>query len=170
MKTPQKKRKVNIPTIGWREWVGLPAFGIKTIKVKVDTGARSSSLHVYDMVEFEKDGKTWVKFKMHPVQRRTDQTIKVEVEVLEHRSVRSSSGKAAIRPVVITEIELLGETWSVELTLASRDNMGFRMLLGREAFRGRFLVDAGNSFYNGKPKRKKKKSSIKRRSIKEKEL
>ena len=142
--------------IGWREWVGLPDFRIEKIKVKVDTGARSSSLHVFDLYEFVREGKTWVQFKVHPVQRKSDPTVTVEAQVLEYRSVRSSSGKATIRPVVVTHIQLLERSWPVELTLASRDKMGFRMLLGREAFRGRFLVDAGSSYYNGRPKRKKK--------------
>ncbi len=80
-----------------------------------------------------------------------------EAKVFEMRSVRSSSGKAAMRPVVITEVELLGRKWPIELTLANRDSMGFRMLLGREAFRGQFLVDAGKSYFGGKPKRRKKR-------------
>ncbi|MCF7825199.1 MAG: RimK/LysX family protein [Candidatus Marinimicrobia bacterium] len=155
----KKKSLKTKPIIGWREWVGLPDFGIKSIKVKVDTGARSSSLHVYDLHEYKKDGETWARFKVHPVQRKTVITVDVDTRVLEYRRVRSSSGKASIRPVVITSIELLGESWPVELTLASRDKMGFRMLLGREAFRGRFLVDAGQSYYNGKPKRKKRSSA-----------
>lgn len=152
-KTPKKP----IEVIGWREWVGLPDFGIKSIKVKVDTGARSSSLHVFDLHRFERAEKTWVSFKIHPTQRKSDRTVEAEAEVLEFRNVRSSNGKSASRPVIITQVELLGKSCPVELTLASRDNMGFRMLLGREAFRGRFLVDAGNSYYGGKPLRKKKK-------------
>jgi hypothetical protein len=150
----QKKHSIK-PTIGWREWVGLPDFNIQYIKVKVDTGARSSSLHVFDMDEYVKKGKTRVRFKVHPIQRKSTHTVEMDMEVLEHRLVRSSSGKATVRPVVTTLVELLGETWPVELTLASRDKMGFRMLLGREAFRGRFLVDAGRSYYNGIPKRKR---------------
>ena len=70
--------------------------------------------------------------------------------------VRSSSGKTTNRPVISSAVSLLGEVWPVELTLANRSEMGFRMLLGREAFRGKFIVDAGRSFYGGKPKRKKK--------------
>jgi hypothetical protein len=153
----KKKLVKPLGVIGWREWVGLPDFGIKLIKVKVDTGARSSSLHVFDLEKFVRDDKSWVRFKIHPVQRKSEETIAVEAEVLEYRSVRSSSGKASIRPVIVTHIELLENTWPVELTLASRDNMGFRMLLGREAFRGRFLVDAGKSYYGGRPKRIRKK-------------
>jgi len=145
-----------LPVIGWREWVGLPDFGIRHIKVKVDTGARSSSLHAFDLQEFERDGEKWVRFQVHPVQRKKDRTVTVEAKVLEYRSVRSSSGKASMRPVIVTNVTLLGITWPVELTLASRDEMGFRMLLGRTAFRRRFLVDAGRSYCGGKPKRRKK--------------
>lgn len=144
-----------LPIIGWREWVKLPGLEIKKIKAKVDTGARSSSLHAYDLHEFERDGVTWVRFKVHPVQRNTRVVVETEAPIFEKRSVRSSSGKASLRPVIITDIQLLGVRWPVELTLANRDEMGFRMLLGREAFRKRFLVDAGSSYYGGKPLRKK---------------
>ena len=151
-----KQKRPGLPVIGWREWVGLPDFGIKAIKVKVDTGARSSSLHAFDRHVFERDGVRWVRFKIHPVQRKSSKTVDAEAMVLEFRHVRSSSGVAALRPVIVTTVDLLGITWPVELTLASRDEMGFRMLLGREAFRGRFLVDAGRSFCGGRPKRKMK--------------
>ena len=151
-----KHNASELPVIGWREWVGLPDLGVPAIKVKVDSGARSSSLHAFGLKRFERDGATWVRFEVHPVQRSSEQAAVVEAEVLEFRSVRSSSGKAALRPVIVTRVALLGRIWPIELTLASRDAMGFRMLLGREAFRGRFLVDAGKSYYGGKPRRKKK--------------
>ncbi len=143
-----------MPVIGWREWVGLPDFGIPAIKAKVDSGARSSSLHAFALREFERDGVTWVRFQVHPVQRSRQGATDVEAEVLEFRAVRSSSGKVTVRPVIVTRVTLLGNTWPIELTLAGRDEMGFRMLLGREAFRGRFLVDAGKSYYGGRPLRK----------------
>ena len=148
--------KSSLPLIGWREWVGLPDLGIKRIKAKVDTGARSSSLHAFDLHHLDRDGEQWVRFSLHPVQRKVEKTIVTEAKILEYRSVRSSSGKASMRPVIVTNIRLLGISWPVELTLADRGAMGFRMLLGREAFRNRFVVDAGGSFYGGKPKRKKK--------------
>ena len=151
-----KRAAPPLPVIGWREWVGLPEFGIRHIKAKVDTGARSSSLRAFDLHEFERDGANWVRFQVHPVQRKKDRTVSVEAQVLEYRSIRSSSGKASMRPVIVTNVRLLGITWPVELTLASRDEMGFRMLLGRTAFRRRFLVDAGRSYCGGKPKRRKK--------------
>ena len=150
-----KRAETVLPVIGWREWVGLPDFGIEQIKVKVDTGARSSSLHAFDLREFERDGSRWVRFQVHPVQRKSDTTVEVEAEVLEYRFVRSSSGRVSRRPVIVTSVHMMGITWPVELTLASRDEMGFRMLLGREAFRRRFLVDAGRSFCGGKPRRRK---------------
>ena len=152
----ENKKTTSLPVIGWREWVALPELAIRRIKAKVDTGARSSSLHAFDLEDFERNGEKWVRFKVHPVQRKEDKTIHAEARVLEYRSVRSSSGKASLRPVILTKISLLGETWPVELTLANRNKMGFRMLLGREAFRGKFVVDAGSSYYGGKPRPKKK--------------
>ena len=131
-----KKEKPGLPVIGWREWVGLPELGIKTIKVKVDTGARSSSLHIVDLKTFDRDGVQWVRFKVHPLQRSNDKTVDVEAVILEFRSVRSSSGVAKMRPVIVTNIELLGTSWPVELTLASRDEMGRCCSVGR-----RFEVD-----------------------------
>ena len=97
-----------------------------------------------------------MRFQVHPVQRKSIRSVDVEARVFEYRHVRSSSGKSALRPVVITRVELFGESWPIELTLASRDEMGFRMLLGREAIRRRFLVNPGSSYYGGKPAKKKK--------------
>lgn len=151
-----KKQKSDLTVIGWREWISLPDLGIETIKAKVDTGARSSSLHAYDLHRFERESEEWIRFKVHPVQRRTHEIVEAEARIFEYRSVRSSSGKATMRPVILTSIELLGISWPVELTLANRDEMGFRMLLGREAFRQRFFVDAGKSYYGGKPPRAKR--------------
>jgi len=142
----------NTPVIGWREWIQLPDLNIPRVKAKIDTGARSSSLHSSDIQTFERDGITYVSFKVHPLQRSSKKTVTCESEVLEFRNVRSSSGHTTERPVIRTTIKALGQTWAIDLTLANRDSMGFRMLLGREAFRGRFLVDAGNSWYGGKPK------------------
>jgi hypothetical protein len=156
----QRKSRTEKPIIGWREWVALPELGIAYIKPKIDTGARSSSLHASEIEEFSKGDKLFVRFRVHPIQRKRDFGVRAEAEVLEYRNVRSSSGQKTLRPVILTEIRILGQSWPIELTLADRDAMGFRMLLGREAIRGRYLVDAGRSFYGGKPnaKRKKKKT------------
>ncbi len=146
----------NLPIIGWREWIAVPNLGIHRIKAKIDSGARSSSLYAFALEEFQRENEDWVRFQVHPIQRNQDFVVEAEARVLEHRLVRSSSGKAMKRPVIITEIELFGLAWNIELTLANREEMGFRMLLGREAFRRRFLVDAGRSYLGGKGSRKKK--------------
>jgi hypothetical protein len=115
--------------IGWREWVALPDLGVGRVKAKIDTGARSSALHAFAVERVRRRGKDLVRF------------------------ARSSNGVHAVRPVILTRLELLGDAWPIELTLASRDEMGFRMLLGRQAMRGRFLIDPGRSYMAGKPGR-----------------
>ena len=155
-RTMGKERKSAQTVIGWREWVALPDIGVDRIKAKVDTGARSSSLHAFRLRHFDRGGEPWVRFQVHPAQRKPEPSIDVEAKVLEYREVRSSSGKTSRRPVIVTRVALLGESWPIELTLASRDEMGFRMLLGREAIKGRFLVDSANSFYGSGPSGKRK--------------
>lgn len=135
--------------IGWREWVALPDLGVPRIKAKLDTGARSSALHAFGVEHFRRRGKDMVRFAVHPLQRSAKREVLVEVEMLGERMVRSSNGVNALRPVILTRVELMGEAWPIEVTLASRDEMGFRMLLGRQAVRGRFLIDPGAS-YQGK--------------------
>jgi hypothetical protein len=122
--------------------------------VKVDTGARSSALHAFDVQTMTKNGREFVRFKVHPKQRDTRQTVVAEAEVLDHRLVKSSSGQRSLRPVIRTLVVFQGEQWPIELTLVDRDEMGFRMLLGRQAVRGRFLVDAGRSFSGGRKKKR----------------
>jgi hypothetical protein len=137
--------------VGWREWVHLPQLGEVAIKAKIDTGARSSSIHAYGVETFRRRGALWVRFQLHPRQRSNEPTIQSESRVLEFRAVRSSSGHLSQRPVIVTEIELHGRRWPIELTLANRDEMGFRMLLGREALRGRLIVDPARSYLAGRP-------------------
>lgn len=144
-----------LPLLGWREWVALPQLATPRIKVKVDTGARSSSLHAFDLELFMQEGHQWVRFGIHPLQRSNKAIVEVEAPVLEFRSVRCSSGELTERPVIVTTVQALGAEWPIELTLANRDQMGFRMLLGRQAVRGRFLIDPARSYCGGKLKKKK---------------
>lgn len=139
------------PVIGWREWLGLPELGIGRIKVKVDTGARSSALHAYKMRRIEVDDEPWIRFRLHPIQRDADSTLEVQAPVIDERRVRPSTGKAVLRPVILTRAVLGGVSWPIEVTLVRRDMMGFRMLLGRQAVRRRFLVDPGRSFLGREP-------------------
>ena len=149
--------KEQLPIIGWREWISLPDLGIKFIKAKIDTGARSSSLHSFDTELFDRDGQQWARFNVNPVQRNENWVIQATAPVIEMRSIRSSSGEAQVRPVVRTTIHMLDRSFEIDLTLADRNQMGFRMLLGREAFRRRFLIDPGKSYRGGVPKKRKRK-------------
>ena len=140
-----------LPVVGWREWIGLPELGIDWIKAKVDSGARSSCLHAYQIETFREAGKTFVRFCVHPVQRNRSKTVQAVAPLLEYRLVKSSTGHLTRRPVIVTKVQLLGRSYDVELTLASRDAMGFRMLLGRQAVRGSCVIDGGRSYLSGLP-------------------
>jgi hypothetical protein len=141
-------KKIKHPplVIGWREWLILPELNIQEIKAKIDTGARTSCLHAFDIHIFEQQGNSKVRFKVHPLQKETKHTIIAEADLLETRHIRSSTGHIQLRPVIQTLVELNGEKWLIDLTLTNRDVMGFRMLLGRQALKKRFLVDPNKSF------------------------
>jgi hypothetical protein len=134
------------PLIGWREWVAFPALENRSIKAKVDTGARSSALHAFDIEIFQSGEQEMVRFKVHPIQNDARTTVEGVAPLIDRRPVRSSAGQTTIRPVVAIEIELAGERWPIELTLTRRDAMGFRMLLGRQAVRRRFQIEPARSF------------------------
>lgn len=134
------------PVIGWREWVGLPAWLELPVKAKIDSGARTSSIHSFGTRRFTDAGTPMVEFILHPLQRRSQPAITCIAPIKDERWVRSSNGERALRIVVETEARLGDVAWPIELTLATRDVMGFRMLLGREAVRGRFLIDPARSF------------------------
>jgi hypothetical protein len=163
VKSSPAARPDRLPVMGWREWIELPELGIRATKAKVDTGARSSALHAEEIQPYTRAGKLWVRFQVHPLQRDRSLVSDARAPVMERREIRSSSGQVQARYVVRTAIYLGGMRYSIDLTLADRDTMGFRMLLGREAVRGRFVVDPGRSFLVGpKPKGNKKKKTVKK--------
>jgi hypothetical protein len=137
--------------VGWREWVSLPGVGVPWIKAKLDTGARSSALHAFDVEELA--GGDRVRFSVRPWQKSEDDVVVVECPVHDRRSVRSSSGHSEERIVVLLDVELLGRWVTAETTLSNRDQMGFRMLIGREALRQGFIVNPGESFLGGRAPR-----------------
>lgn len=151
-----KRKRVASPDkiIGWREWLALPSLGVDRIKAKVDTGARSSALHAIKIKRFERDGELWVRFFVHPEQRKATGAVACEARVHDERRVKSSVGHTQKRIVIRERVELLGESFYIDLTLTNRDAMGFRMLLGREAVRRRFLVDPGRSYLAGRARPK----------------
>lgn len=138
---------------GWREWVQLPEIGIPWIKAKLDTGARTSSIHAYQITTFQRDGDEWVRYRVRPWQESTEDEVVVESPVHDRRRVRSSSGHVQHRYVVTMRVVLVGRAVDIEVTLSNRDQMGFRMLIGREALRHGFVVASGRSFLGGKAPR-----------------
>lgn len=147
-------------TVGWREWVSLPDLDVPVIKAKVDTGARTSALHADDVEFTRRAGHRYVRFTVSPLQRSSHDRVRVEALLLEERRVRSSNGQQELRPVIRTTLQVGDQQWPIELTLTKRDVMGFRMLLGREAMRGRVVVDPQRSFVQRKVKRLKKRKAL----------
>jgi hypothetical protein len=142
-----KKTKLKV---GWREWLSLPEFGIPAIKAKIDTGAKTSALHAFLLEPFKKRGNLWVRFGIHPLQRRKDIEVFCEAEVVDYRLISDSGGHRERRYVIRTPIKLGDKEWPIEITLTNRDSMVFRMLLGRSAMREKLLVNPKVSYRNGR--------------------
>ncbi len=142
---PPKGMKTR-PIIGWREWVGLSELGVDRLKAKIDTGARTSAIHAFHIRPFSDAGTEYVSFKLHPAQRHRVPEVECICPVRDQRKVKSSNGKQELRYVIETHATVGAFTWPIEITLADRDQMGFRMLLGREAVRRHFIIEPGRSY------------------------
>ena len=135
--------------IGKEEWCGLPELGLPAIKARIDSGAKTSSLHAFNIQVFEEAGKKYAHFDIHPIQDNRKILQSCRGLVVDRRHVKSSSGEKEKRLVIRTPVTMGDETWEIEITLTNRDSMGYRMLLGREAMKGRVLIDPDSSFCLG---------------------
>jgi len=153
--------------IGWREWVSFPDLGIPGIKAKIDSGARTSALHTFQLETFSENGCRRVRFGIHPLQRRRDTELFCTADVVDERMVRDSGGHAEKRLVIRSTLHLGDRQWPIEITLTNREDMLFRLLLGRSALaEGGMLVDPGRSYLGGPSLRKRyppRRSKNKRR-------
>ncbi len=136
-------------TVGWIELASLPELSIPAIRVKVDTGARTSALHVTNLERFERQGEGFASFDVHPMRRYQAHTVRCQAPVIGEKKVKSSGGHVQIRPVVVTSLCIAGQTWTIQVTLTNREKMRFKMLLGREAMREKIEVDPGAQYLQG---------------------
>lgn len=152
----QEKQQV----VGWREWVALPDLGVPAIKAKNDTGARTSALHTFELNRVKENGKDLVKFQLHPLRKRSDIVINCKSEIIDVRSVKDSGGHKEERYIINTKIALNDLIWEIELSLTNREDMLFRMLLGRTAMvNANLCIDPAQSYCYGKKLSKSYSSS-----------
>jgi ribosomal protein S6--L-glutamate ligase len=145
------KKAIKYTIIGWREWCSLPDLGLPAVKAKVDTGAATSALHAFNVREFTKHGKRYVRFCVHPLQKNKKIMRECVAELVDKRQVKSSSGHKDERYVITTPIIIGGETLQAEITLTKRDLMTFRMLIGRQALKkSKMVVNPRRSFFFGR--------------------
>lgn len=140
----EQKRKRKI-LVGWQEWVSLPSLGIPAIKAKIDTGAKTSSLHAFDISSFLCEGEEYIKFFVHPLQGNNSSKIACCAKVIGIRGVMSSNAHVEERYVIKSWMCLGDKKWEIELTLSNRDPLRYRMLLGREALRPHVLINPAKS-------------------------
>jgi hypothetical protein len=145
-----------ILTLGWREWVSLPDIGIRQVKAKVDTGARTSALHAFELRPYSEQGRDRVEFRMHPIQKDDNTIVTCNADIIDTRTVTDSGGHKEDRYVIETTLGIGKHAWPIEITLTSRDDMLFRMLLGRTAIKNRAWVNPARSYLVGKKKKIKK--------------
>ncbi len=145
---PKHKR-----TLGWREALSIPSLGVEEIIAKVDTGARTSAIHAFFVEPFTAtDGCDWVRFGLHPLRKEQQPELIVEAPVKDRRQVSDSGGHTEERYVIEATLNIGDEAVIAEITLTDRESMAYRMLLGRTALRGHFIVDPDLSYACSTPR------------------
>lgn len=151
MKSKPKRRRISDKLlVGWNEWCGLPALGLPAIKAKIDTGARTSALHAFDIKVYKRGANHFVRFNIHPLQGNNDLVVACHAKVIDRRYVMSSNGHRERRVVISSSLHIGEAAWPIEITLSNRDPLTYRMLLGREALSGRAVIDPRLSCRQGK--------------------
>lgn len=136
--------------MGWQEWCALPQLHIPAIKVKLDTGAKTSALHAWDVKPVQRHGEHYIHFIVHPLQRNMQLTQICHAKLIDHRVFISSNGQKEWRYVISTSITLGIRSFEIEISLTNRDTMAFRMILGRDALKGQVIIDPGKMMRQGK--------------------
>lgn len=144
----------NPTIIGFREWIALPELELIALKAKVDTGAKTSSLHAFDIKLVKRSGVTFVKFKVHPIQKNLDVVVPCSAPLIDRRVVTDSGGHKELRYVIHTTIQMGQLKKTIELTLTNRETMKYRMLIGREALK-QFYIDPSQSYLLRKNQKQK---------------
>ena len=162
LNSQSKSGQYKCTLIGWKEWLVLPDLGIPALKVKIDTGARTSSLHTFSLEEFTSNGQLMVRFGVHPSRKQTKVELFCEAPVVDQRLVKDSGGHTEMRYVIETNALLGTLPWPIKITLTNRDNMMFRMLLGRTALNDRFIIDPAKEYLTGRELEKTYPNSKKR--------
>jgi len=149
----KQRNKLTPEILGWREWVSLPELGIPAIKAKIDTGARTSALHAFRIEPFSRNNTDHVRFWLHPLRNQQYIELICEAPVIQKRAVKDSGGHSEIRYVIESVVCVGDYKWNIELTLTSREDMMFRMLLGRSAItKGKLKIDPSASYVTGRGK------------------
>ena len=143
MTSPETQQELQF---GWEEWISLPDIGVPALRAKIDTGARTSALHAFDIETFGSASKPKVRFTVHPIPGRDDLVIPCSAEIIDRREVTSSNGDKELRYVISTTMSVNGQSWPIEITLTNRSTMTSRMLLGRTALKDHISIAATDRF------------------------
>ncbi len=146
----KKKNLIEKTPVGWREWVSLPSLAIPGIKAKIDTGARTSSIHASNIEVINKKGKRYARFTVYPLYNNRKIFIDCLTEIIDEKKVTDSGGKSEMRYFIRTDLVMGERRWEIDVTLTNREGMRFRMLLGREALAGKVIIDPKRQYLTGR--------------------